>query len=306
MGGETMATPDRFVVLADRGLIGVDGADAREFLQGLVSNDVRRVAPDRAIHAAFLTPQGKYLHDFFIVDDNGGLLLDCEARRLDDLKRRLGIYKLRAKVALADRSEAFVVAALIGDGILATLGLPAETPGAAARFADGVVYVDPRLAAAGARAVLPRDGAAKALEDAGFAAADRRAYDALRIHLGLADGSRDMEVEKAILLENGFDELHGVDWDKGCYMGQELTARTRYRGLIKKRLVPVAVDGPLPATGTPVMFEGKEAGEIRSGVEGAALALMRLEYLDRAAASGQPFTAADARITATKPDWAAF
>jgi hypothetical protein len=146
----------------------------------------------------------------------------------------------------------------------------------------------------------------KALETAGFAAADRGAYDALRIHLGLADGSRDMEVEKAILLENGFDELHGVDWDKGCYMGQELTARTRYRGLIKKRLVPVAVDGPLPAPGTPVMFEGKEAGEIRSGVEGAALALMRLEYLDRAAASGQPFTAADARITAHKPDWATF
>ena len=105
-----MTTPDRYVVLEDRGLIGVDGEDARECLQGLVSNDVRRVAADRAIHAAFLTPQGKYLHDFFIVDDDGGLLLDCEARRLDDLKRRLGIYKLRAKVALADRSEAFVVA----------------------------------------------------------------------------------------------------------------------------------------------------------------------------------------------------
>ncbi len=305
-----MTTPDRYVVLDDRGLIGVDGEDAREFLQGLVSNDVRRVAPDRAIHAAFLTPQGKYLHDFFIVEDNGGLLLDCETRRLDDLKRRLGIYKLRAKVALADRSESFVVAALIGDGVFATLGLPAETPaetpGAAARFAGGVAYLDPRLAAAGARVVLPRDGAAKALENSGFAAADRTEYDALRIRLGLADGSRDMEVEKAILLENGFDELHGVDWDKGCYMGQELTARTRYRGLIKKRLVPVAVDGPLPAPGTPVMFEGKQAGEIRSGVEGAALALMRLEALDRAAAAGQPFTAADALITARKPEWAAF
>ncbi len=301
-----MASADRYVVLEDRGLIGIEGEDAREFLQGLISNDVRGVAPDRAIHAAFLTPQGKYLHDFFIIEDNGGLLLDCESRRLDDLKRRLGIYKLRAKVALANRSEAFVVAALIGDGALATLGLPGETPGAAARFADGVAYVDPRLAAAGARVVLPRDGAATALENAGFAAAERSDYDALRIRLGLADGSRDMEVEKAILLENGFDELHGVDWDKGCYMGQELTARTRYRGLIKKRLVPVTVEGPLPAPGTPVMFEDKQAGEIRSGVEGAALALMRLEYLDRAAASGQPFTAADARITATKPDWAAF
>jgi folate-binding protein YgfZ len=306
MGGEPMATADRYVVLEDRGLLGVDGEDVRAFLQGLVSNDVRRVAADCAVYAALLTPQGKYLHDFFIVESDGGLLLDCEAARLDDLKRRLGIYKLRAKVALADRSAAFVAAALIGDGALADLGLPAETPGAATRFAGGVAYVDPRLAAAGARAVLPRDGAAAALADAGFAAADRGDYDALRIRLGLADGSRDMEVEKAILLENGFDELHGVDWEKGCYMGQELTARTRYRGLIKKRLVPVAVDGPLPAPGTPVMFEGKEAGEIRSGVDGAALALMRLEYLDRAAASGQPFTAADARITARKPDWAGF
>jgi hypothetical protein len=306
MGGEPMAKADRYVVLEDRGLLGVDGEDGRAFLQGLVSNDVRRVAADCAIYAALLTPQGKYLHDFFIVEDGGGLLLDCETARLDDLKRRLGIYKLRAKVALADRSAAYVVAALIGDGALAALGLPADTPGAATRFAGGVAYVDPRLAAAGARAVLPRDGAATALEDAGFAAADRGEYDTLRIRLGLADGSRDMEVEKAILLENGFDELHGVDWEKGCYMGQELTARTRYRGLIKKRLVPVVVDGPLPAPGTPVMFEGKEAGEIRSGVDGAALALMRLEYLDRAAGSGEPLTAADARITAQKPNWAAF
>ncbi|MGF1639884.1 MAG: YgfZ/GcvT domain-containing protein [Rhodospirillales bacterium] len=299
-------TTVRSILLEDRGVIGIDGVDAREFLQGLVSNDVRKVTVDRAVHAALLSPQGKYLHDFFIVAVEGGLLVDCEAGRLDDLRRRLAVYKLRAKVVLADRSDAFAVAAVFGDGALAALGLPADTPGAAVPFAGGVAYVDPRLAAIGARLLLPRDGAAAGLAATGFAAGDRAAYDTLRIGLGLADGSRDMEVERAILLENGFDELHGVDWDKGCYMGQELTARTRYRGLVRKRLVPVAVDGPLPPPGTPVLLDGKETGEVRSGVDGAALALIRLEALERAAASGAPLTAAGARLTPRKPDWAKF
>ena len=122
--------------------------------------------------------------------------------------------------------------------------------------------------------------------------------------LGLPDGSRDMVVEKATLLESGFDELNGVDWDKGCYMGQELTARTKYRGLTKKRLMPVDIDGPVPPSGTPVMVDGKEAGEMRSARGGVGLALIRLEHLDKAA--GARFTAGEARITPRKPDWAAF
>src|SRR6185503_18496273 len=105
-------------------------------------------------------------------------------------------------------------------------------------------------------------------------------YEALRLELGVPDGSRDLPVEKAILLENGFDELHGIDWQKGCYMGQELTARTKYRGLVRKRLLPVEIEGPLPAPGTPVMAGDKEAGEMRSGADGLGLALLRLEHLE--------------------------
>jgi folate-binding protein YgfZ len=115
------------------------------------------------------------------------------------------------------------------------------------------------------------------------------------------DGSRDLPVEKAILLENGFDELHGIDWQKGCYMGQELTARTRYRGLVRKRLLPVEIDGPLPASGTPVMAGDKEAGEMRSGIDGLGLALLRLEHLDKG-----PLTAGGATLTPRKPDWVKF
>ena len=297
-----MAAPS-YALLEDRGLIAVEGEDARGFLQGLVSNDVDKVGAGCAVHAAFLTPQGKYLHDFFMVQMGDTLVVDCEAGRADDLMRRLGVYKLRARVTLSGRTGDLAVAALFGEGVFESLGLPGRA-GQAAPFAGGLAYVDPRLAAVGARAVLPRPGAGQALEKAGFAAATAAGYDTLRLGLGLPDGSRDMVVEKATLLESGFDELNGVDWDKGCYMGQELTARTKYRGLTKKRLMPVDIDGPVPPSGTPVMVDGKEAGEMRSARGSVGLALIRLEHLDKAA--GARFTAGEARITPRKPDWAAF
>ncbi len=294
-----------YVLLEGRGIVSVAGEAARTFLQGLVSNDVDKVNPRTAVHAAFLTPQGKYLHDFFIVEVGEALLLDCEAARLGDLVRRLGVYKLRSKVTLADAGAEYAVAALLGDGAAEAAGLGPEA-GNAAPFAGGVAYVDPRLAAARARAVLPRADAARRLEDLGFEAAAPGDYDALRLRLGLPDGSSDMIVEKAILLENGFEELNGIDFDKGCFLGQELTARTKYRGLVRKRLLPVDIDGAAPPFGALVMLGDQEAGEMRSSRDGAGLALMRLQFLDKAAEAGTPFTAGEARLTPRKPDWAAF
>jgi folate-binding protein YgfZ len=288
-------------VLEDRGVLEVSGADRRDFLQGLVSNDVVKATADRALYAALLTAQGKYLHDFFIVAIGEPLYLDGEAARLADLQRRLGLYKLRAKVSLAAASDRYIVAAAFGDDALDGLGLPAER-GAAAAFAGGVAYVDPRLAELGARLLLPRATGATPLIERGFRAGDVAAYDRLRLSLGVPDGSRDLVLDKSILLESGFDELNGVDWQKGCYVGQELTARTKYRGLIKKRLMPVAIDGPLPPPGTPVMAGDQEAGEMRSGRDGVGLALLRLE----AVAASKPLTAASAKLTPQKPAWANF
>jgi hypothetical protein len=128
----------------------------------------------------------------------------------------------------------------------------------------------------------------------------------LRLANGIPDGSRDLSIEKAILLEAGFDELNGVDWQKGCYIGQELTARTKYRGLIKRRLMPVRVDGPLPPAGTLVMLDGQEAGEMRSGQGGIALALLRLEAVAAAAEAGRALQAGEARLTPLKPAWGQF
>ena len=287
----------------------VAGPDRVEFLQGLVSNDVGKAGPDRAVYAALLTPQGKYLFDFFIIGRDEALFLDCERTRLDELKKRLTLYKLRADVTLDNRSADTAVSALFGEGWAETAGLEANA-GAARPFAGGVAFTDPRLPDAGGRAVLPASGAGTALETAGFTATDAADYDRMRLGLGLPDASRDLIVEKSTLLESGFDELNGVDWDKGCYMGQELTARTKYRGLVKKRLVPVAFAGPPPPPGTPVMLAEKEAGELRSsavtGNGGIGLALMRLEALETAGGKEGALTAGDVQVTPQKPEWADF
>jgi hypothetical protein len=286
-----------YLIPDDRGVIAVAGEDRQTFLQGLVSNDVRRVSLERAVYAALLTPQGRYLHDFFVIAVGDVLYLDCEAARRDDLRRRLSLYRLRSKVSLSDATEEITVVLLFGEGALAQAGLPTE-PGRARALDGGSIYVDPRLPELGARALLPRAGAEDTPARLGFAAGSAEAYDRLRLSLGVPDGSRDLPVEKAILLENGLDELHAIDWDKGCYMGQELTARTRYRGLVRKRLLPVKVEGPLPAPGTLVMAGDAEAGEMRSGRDGLGLAILRLEHLE-----APSLTAGESRLNPRRPGW---
>jgi folate-binding protein YgfZ len=162
--------------------------------------------------------------------------------------------------------------------------------------------VDPRLAALGARCVLPRERARSMLVEAGLTETGAAAYDDLRLGLGVPDGSRDLVLEKSVLLEAGFDELNGVDWNKGCYIGQELTARTKYRGLIKRRLVPVAIDGPTPEPGTIVTAGGRDVGEMRSSRAGCGLALLRIDAL---LGSGR-LMAGDAAIIPSAPGWMRF
>jgi tRNA-modifying protein YgfZ len=286
-----------FALLDDRGILAVSGPDRRPFLQGLVSNDVDKVSPTAARYAALLTAQGKYLHDFMMVEAGESLWFDAEAARLSDLKRRLSIYRLRAKVVLDERPD-LCVAAIFGADAMAVLDLPGE-PGAARPFRSGVVFADPRLSALGARAVLPRDEARALLADAGIAEAGFDSYDRLRLSLGVPDGSRDLVLEKSILLESGFDELNGVDWEKGCYIGQELTARTKYRGLIKKRLTPVRIEGPPPSPGAVVTADGREVGEMRSSHGGLGLALLRIEKVRE----GKTLAAGDAALVPLRPAW---
>lgn len=290
-------TDASFAILPERGILAVAGPDRRSFLQGLVSNDVEKVAGDRAVYAAFLTPQGKYLHDFIMVEHDDAIWLDAEAARLADLKRRLSMYRLRAKIELAERPD-LAVAAIFGSGVPAVFNL-SETAGSARRLDGGTVMVDPRLPAMGTRAILPRDSIPEILIEAGLREAEFAVWDRLRLSLGVPDGSRDLVPDKSILLEAGFDELHGVDWQKGCYIGQELTARTKYRGLIKRRLFPVRLDGAAPPPGTMVTADGRDAGELRSSRDGLGLAVLRLDAI----AAKQALSAEGASLTPLHPDW---
>ena len=298
-------TGPNYVLLEDRGILAIDGAEARTFLQGLISNDIDKATPSRAIYAALLTAEGKYLHDFFIVEQDGVLLVDCEGARRDDLLRRLNMYKLRAQATIVDRSDEFTAIALMGEVPRDICGLT-DTPGQAQAFHGGVAFVDPRHSEMGIRVILPKASAEETLKYLNIMPGSRQEFDSRRIALALPDSSRDMIADKSILLENGFDELHGIDWEKGCYVGQELTARTKHRGLIKKRLVPVMIEGTAPEPGTIIFYDDKDAGEMRTSSNGLGLALMRLEYLEKAEQTGTPLIAGDAKLKPQKPAWAAF
>jgi folate-binding protein YgfZ len=296
---------DGYVVLPERGLIALRGPDARSLLQGIISSDVGRVTATSSSYGALLTPQGKYLFDFVIFQTNDVLMLDTERERVADLLRRLLLYRLRAKVEIEDCSEQLEVAAVLGERIAARLGLP-DQAGAARAAAGGVMLIDPRLTALGGRTVLPRGHTAEVLEAMGWAPLPHEAYELTRLAQGVPDGSRDLVVERSTLLESGFEELHGVDFQKGCFVGQELTARMKYRGLVRKRLMPVALDGPPPPPGTSIRLDGKDAGEMRSSQDGHGIALLRLEQVAKAAEQGTPLLADGTALVPHKPDWANF
>jgi len=273
-----------FALLPHRSVIAVGGPDRAEFLQGLISNDTAKVGPGRAIWAALLTPQGRFLNDMFVVEDESGMfLIETERERAAALAKKLKMYTLRSKVTVEDRPVGMEVAVVFGPDAEQVLPVAGAT-----------AFVDPRLPELGVRVLAPAGQAAALLK---LPEAPLAEYEALRLRLGVPDGSRDLIVEKGLLLESGFDELHGVDWQKGCYMGQELTARTKYRGLIKRRLFPVKVEGPLPPSGTPVQRDGREVGEIRSGQGDRAIAMLQLE-----AASGA-LVAENSRILPERPAW---
>tara|TARA_R110002110_G_scaffold376568_2_gene586641 strand:+ start:153990 stop:154865 length:876 start_codon:yes stop_codon:yes gene_type:complete len=281
-------------VTLPRDIVAISGTDSRTFLQGLVSQDMDRVSTELSVYAALLTPQGKYLHDFLIAQSGDILLVDCEAGRGGDLIQRLSRFKLRADVQLEPREDLCVVAVLGADAP-ETMRLSSE-PGHTVPIADGLAFVDPRASALGCRLIGSPAATRDWLQQAGAPEADFETYDALRISLEIPDGSRDMEVEKSTLLESNFDNLNGIAWEKGCYMGQELTARTKYRGLVKRKLAAFGATHASQTPGETVFVGDQKVGEIRSRSGNQVLISIRLDALDSApvalSAAGEPLNAA--------------
>jgi len=267
--------------LADRGVVSVSGADAVGFLQGLLTNDVERLGPCEARYAALLTPQGKILFDMIVARarDAGGpvFLIDCGAAQAADLARRLGFYKLRAKVVIADESAGRAVAAFWGDE-------PEPIDG-------GLLYADPRDPRLGWRAILPR-----AIADA-VGSEHVNEYEGLRIGVVAPKGGVDFAYGEAFPHDVNFDLLNGVDFDKGCYVGQEVVSRMKHRGTARKRIVRVKLAGPPPAPGAPVMDRELSVGTLGSSSGREAIALLRLDRAEDAAAAGRGLSADGVGLT---------
>lgn len=257
--------------LPERGVIEISGPDRVAFLQGLVSNDVTQVAPGRAVWSALLTPQGRYLAEFFIFSDGTSLFLDAPLAAIPDIMMRLSRFRLRSKISLCDQSSRFAVhAGWGGDPETASL----------------MTAPDMRTPHAGFRMLAGKQAAG---------AVNAEAYIAHRLALGLPDHA-DLEPDKTLLMEAGFDELHGIDWGKGCFMGQELTARTRFRGLVKRRLLPVDGNEDL-LSGSKIMAGARQAGDLRTCHGRRGLAMLRLDCLGEELRMGQ--VVVHPRI----PDW---
>jgi tRNA-modifying protein YgfZ len=265
-----------------RAVLRMTGGAARDVLQGVVTNDVDRLKPGRAVYAALLTPQGKYLFDFFLLDGEDAIMIDVARDRAEALGHRLKMYCLR-RDARVDGESGLGVALLWPEG-----GTPGGHPGAPPMAPNrGIAVPDPRSGALGWR--IYAEHAEIALADTGASRAERGDYDALRVEHLVPESGVELVPDDTFILEAGFERLHGVDFRKGCFVGQEVTARMKHKATLRKGLVRVSVAGEA-APGTPVTADGKPAGTLFTVAGGRGLAELRL---DRAGAGMQ---AGEARV----------
>ena len=267
-------------VLPDRGVVKVSGEDARNFLNGLVTTDVTLAGPGLGRFGALLTPQVKIVVDFLITEapsgHGGGLLIDCPRALAQGLADKLGFYKLRAKVTVQNLSDELGV-------IAAWDGEPAIKP--------DLAYPDPRSKTLGLRILAPEALAAKVAELIGAELVDSKAYESHRIACGAPRGGLDFMYGDAFPHETNMDRLHGVDFDKGCYVGQEVVSRMQHRGTARTRTVKVILDDFSPEPGTPILAGDKQVGTIGSTAGRAGLALVRTDRVANALQAGLSLTA---------------
>jgi folate-binding protein YgfZ len=277
--------------LPDRGVVKISGEDARNFLNGLVTTDVTQLGPGLGRFGALLTPQGKIIFDFLITEappgHGGGFLLDCPRPLAQNLADKLGFYKLRAKVAVENLSDSLgVIAAWDGD--------PAVKP--------DLAFADPRAPALGWRVLAPQDLTPKVADLIGADLADSDAYEAHRIATGVPRGGLDFMYGDAFPHETNMDRLHGVDFDKGCYIGQEVVSRMQHRGTARTRTVRVTLEGARPEAGTTVLAGDKPVGTMGSSLGQNGLALIRTDRVADALQTGATLTAGGLGIRLADPD----
>ena len=278
-------------LLPDRGVVKVTGETARDFLNGLITTDTTLLQPGLGRFGALLTPQGKISVDFLITEapagHGGGFLIDCPKPLAQALADKLKFYRLRAKIEVENLSD--------------SLGVLATWDGEAALKPD-LTFTDPRNARLGLRIFVPVDLAQKAADAIGAELVDASAYEAHRIAVGVPRGGLDFMYGDAFPHETNMDRLSGVDFDKGCYVGQEVVSRMQHRGTARTRTVRLLLDGPAPEVGSAILAGDKSVGTMGSAADGHGLALMRIDRAGEALEAGTPLTAGGLSIRITEPD----
>ncbi|WP_316167497.1 MULTISPECIES: folate-binding protein [unclassified Bradyrhizobium] len=278
--------------LDDRGVVQVSGDDARKFLNGLFTTDVTKLTPGEARFGALLTPQGKIIVDFLVAqvpatDAGERFLLDCPRALAQALTDKLNLYKLRAKVAVSNRSGELGVIA-VWDGAIGATPEPS--------------FADPRHERLGARVIAPQEALAEIAARLGAEIVDSDAYEAHRIDCSVPRGGLDFMYGDAFPHETNMDRLHGVDVGKGCYVGQEVVSRMHHRGTTRTRAAKVLLDGPSPEPGTPILAGDKSVGTMGSAAAQKGMALLRIDRAAEALEAGTPLTAGGLVLRIADPD----
>lgn len=272
-------TNNLYIPLENRSVFTVSGADAENFLQGLITNDIKKASEHKAIYALMLTPQGKFLYDFFILKINGKFFVDCATEKLAAIIKKFSMYKLRSDVVIEDVSNKYEIVALIGDGVFDAV--EHKNAGDVKQFCKGAAYIDPRSDKIYARSFIEKENDYQSFKAYNFEKGTSEQHEEVRINSCIPSGDYDMQSEKSFPLDFAIDKLNGIDYQKGCYVGQEVTARVHHRGKVRKKLYLIEGKSSLPAHGNDVLAGSSKAGIILSSCDNIGLALLQTETVEK-------------------------
>ena len=286
-------------ILDDRAILYINGEDAKGFLQNLISNDINRVSDVNSCFSSLLTPQGKFLYEFIIVKHKSGYLLDCEKPQAEELFKQLSLYKLRSKVEILNLSNEFVVAAFSHEKFL-TFDSAKDQPGCTIKYREDPIFLDPRNKNLGARLIINLEKLYLSLKKLDLHNADLKEYYSLSHSLGIVPKDLNKLKDKLFGIECNFEELNGIDFKKGCYVGQENTARIKLKNKLSKRLFPINVINGKLYEGESIYNNEIEIGKVLIDSD---YPFALIKYLNKNFDEKASFKTKEASININKPDW---
>tara|TARA_B100000579_G_scaffold422565_1_gene424718 strand:+ start:1379 stop:2242 length:864 start_codon:yes stop_codon:yes gene_type:complete len=269
---------NKYIVFEDRSFFEIKGEDKDTFLQGLITNDINKCTDKKSIYSAFLSPQGKFLADFFILKYENSYLFETPKLFLEELLKKLNNYKLRSKIDIVEKQSLTSLSILGSDEIFGKL----DSLGSTIKIDNGYAFIDPRNKELGIKVIINKDTINFFAKKYDLIEEDINKYEEIRINNAIPDSIFDLKYNNSLILENNFDKINAISWDKGCYVGQEITARIKYRSLLKKNLLKVKILNGFVSSGDHIYFEEKLIGTITSNNKNIALAMIRLSDFDNA------------------------